>query len=67
MPKNEEPCPCRTATAAAAPATVHIQIDGRGEICAWGLAKELEALIMERTGNRELHQRLQDMSYELCG
>ncbi len=49
------------------PATVHLQIGPDGEISAWGLEKELEAMILERTGNEELYRQRQNMSYNLCG
>lgn len=46
---------------------IFIQIGENGEINAWGLDQDSEEVILERTGNQNLAQRQQKMSYNLCG
>ncbi|MEA2107877.1 MAG: hypothetical protein U9P07_00440 [Pseudomonadota bacterium] len=47
--------------------TIHIQIGENGEINAWGLNQNSEEAILERTGNKNLAEQQQNMSYTLCG
>ena len=46
---------------------IHIRITESGEICAWGLNQSGEEQIFSLTGNLELINKSNDMSYNLCG
>ncbi len=47
--------------------TVHIRISDKGEICVWGLEQEYEKQLLILTGNRDLSELCESMSFTLCG
>ena len=46
---------------------IHIRITESGEICAWGLNQSGEEQIFSLTGNLDLINKCNAMSYRFCG
>ena len=46
---------------------IYIKISDDGEISAWGLDQEHEEQLLNRTGNHDLADQCQSMSFNLCG
>ena len=46
---------------------IHIRITENGEICAWGLDQSGEERIFSLTGNLDLINKCDAMSYKFCG
>ena len=46
---------------------IHIRITESGEICAWGLDQSGEERIFSLTGNLDLINKCNAMSYRFCG
>jgi hypothetical protein len=68
--KNEKPAalkPSRPEPGVSTGPQTFITISPEGEIAAWGLEQELENLILDLTGNRELIKADSKMAYDLCG
>ncbi len=46
---------------------IFIRISEKGEICAWGLELEAEKQLLISTGNQDLSEQSEAMSFNLCG
>ncbi len=70
MTGSRKPSPTAAATtnpAATGTPQVFITITPKGGICAWGLERDPEELILALTGNHKLLTEHRGMAYELCG
>ncbi len=46
---------------------IFIRISDKGEICVWGLGREAEKQLLISTGNQDLSEQSEAMSFNLCG